>query len=158
MQDNQLQHFPDISPHPQLTALLLDSNQLCSISPATDGDSSTALPPHHSCLQTLSLANNQLTSLCGQIGASTCHDQLANTRGPVACSSSNSGADDSNNSAHIAAGSAPQQLSSWLPCLQVLRVSGNQLCDLSGLQNCSHLQLLDVSRNKLTSLQVGRYM
>jgi hypothetical protein len=45
-------------------------------------------------------------------------------------------------------------ISSWLPGLQVLRLSGNQLQDLCGLEGCTNLRVLEVSRNQLTDLQV----
>jgi hypothetical protein len=45
-------------------------------------------------------------------------------------------------------------LSSWLVSLTELKLSGNLLADLSGLQGCSCLRVLDASRNNLTGLQV----
>lgn len=45
-------------------------------------------------------------------------------------------------------------LVAWLPDLQVLQLSGNQLKDLNGLEGCANLRVLDVSRNQLTDLQV----
>eukprot|EP00775_Hariotina_reticulata_P009347 gene9347-9510_t len=44
-------------------------------------------------------------------------------------------------------------LSSFLVALTELKLSGNLLSDLSGLQGCSCLRVLDVSRNKLSCLQ-----
>lgn len=140
VQDNQLQQLPDICCHQRLTCLLLDSNKLSSITPAAisrpDNSSSSggsAMRQPHSVLQTLSLTINQLTSICSGVG------------GPSSSSSSD----------WRLAGWSAQGLSLWLPGLQTLQLSGNQLSDLHGLQGCSNLRVLDVSRNHLTDVQVS---
>jgi Leucine-rich repeat (LRR) protein len=130
MQDNTLAELPSLTSHLRLITLLLDSNHIKQLnfagSSSSSGASKQPEPVQH-CLQELSLANNQLTSL-----------QLSYR----------------DTSRHLTPQSSTLQLASWLVCLQVLRLPGNQLRDLAGLQGCSSLRQLDVSRNKLTCLLV----
>lgn len=182
LQDNQLQSFPDISCHPQLTCLLLDSNKLSSIVPPSVHSYSTSTScsrdaggvqhqqqqlAQHSCLQVLSLASNRLTSIvCGGSGPSAAPAKAhaitkggsARTVKAVEHSTSSNGSNGDSSSSSGSRQSSLRRLhhsiSSWLPGLQVLRLSGNQLQDLCGLEGCTNLRVLDVSRNQLTDLQV----
>jgi Leucine-rich repeat (LRR) protein len=126
--------------------LLLDSNKLGSILPTpSSSSSSSACTPcqPHSALQTLSLTNNQLTSIvCSS-------SSPAHSREPAHATSSSS----CGSSAPVRC-STLQGLSSWLLGLQTLKLCGNQLRDLCGLESCCSLRALDVSRNQLTDLQV----
>jgi Leucine-rich repeat (LRR) protein len=120
---------------------------LSSITPAANSrpsnSGSSSMRPPHSVLQTLSLTNNQLTSICSGLS------------GPSSSSSVVSGAGQAGgNNGWRVAGWRDQGLSLWLPGLQTLLLSGNQLPDLNGLQGCSNLRVLDVSRNHLTDVQV----
>lgn len=173
-QDNQLQSFPDISCHPQLTCLLLDSNRLGSIAPtpshsngASDGSNGGAgvllqqQLLQHTCLQVLSLTSNHLTSLCGSCSAapvqatpSHCSATGVETKASNGGSSNGGSTRDSSCSRPGSRVGLHHSISSWLPALQVLRLSGNQLQDLCGLEGCLNLRVLDVSRNQLTCLQV----
>jgi hypothetical protein len=128
-----------------LTSLLLDSNHIKQLtyagsSSSKHNNSHELQQPQQSqqhCLQELSLANNQLSSLRLSCNGSS------NQCGPPS-QQLNGGSSSS----------STLQLASWLVCLQVLRLPGNQLRNLAGLQGCSSLRQLDVSRNKLTCLQV----
>lgn len=172
LQDNQLQELPDISHHPHLTSLQLDSNQLRHIVPAagwslncSSSSSSGAggigqgsvgvLLQQHSCLQTLSLANNSITSICASSAAQH-SSSSAHGAGPTLSRSNTT--TTSSSSSRGPPGSMLPGLSSWLVGLQTLRLPGNQLQDLTGLEGCSNLTKLDVSRNQLTCLQVRTYV
>jgi Leucine-rich repeat (LRR) protein len=139
LQDNKLQQLPDLSSHPHMTALLLDNNRLQCLLPHAhdaewpDGSSSSSAAPHTS-LQLLSVTNNQLTSLVDmprQLQQQP-QQQPQQPQQPMAC------------------------VVAWLPVLTVLALSGNGLREVDALAGCSRLRHLDVSRNQLTSLQVGR--
>jgi hypothetical protein len=141
-QDNRLDVLPDISCHPQMTSLLLDNNSLTRLLPpagassssSSSGGSSTA----HARLQVLSVINNQLSSLVapgGGSSSSATNDAPSNATKPVTLAQS-------------------PRVAAWLPGLAVLRLSGNTLRGLSGLQGLSSLRHLEVSRNRLTSLEV----
>jgi len=161
MQDNHLQHLPDISCHPQLTALLLDSNLLSEVAATAARSSSggACMPLEHRRLQILSLTSNHITSLCScavllspmQQATATACNTCSSHNGTSSSSSSSSGGGSGSSGSCVP---GTMLLSSWLPCLQVLRLSGNQLCSLAGLQGCSSVRTLDVSRNHLTDLQV----
>lgn len=145
LQDNMLGHWPDITCHPQLQSLLLDNNKIRQLSVLSSSNNSGAgsrelhcqpLQQHIS-LQTLSLANNELTSLMLEAAS-------ASSPPPTA----------GDNSASSSVPTVVCALSSYLPNLQVLSIPGNQLSNLSGLEGCRSLRQLDISRNKLTNLQV----
>jgi Leucine-rich repeat (LRR) protein len=143
VQDNALTELPSLASHPWLTSLLLDSNHIKHLNNAGSSSSSKhgrlhELQPvgiQQHCLQELSLANNQLSTLLLSSSSGSYHG------GPPSQQISSSS-------------SSTLQLAGWLVCLEVLRLPGNQLRDLAGLQGCSSLRQLDVSRNKLTRLQV----
>jgi Leucine-rich repeat (LRR) protein len=98
------------------------------------------------------LANNSITSICAGSTAAMQSSTAAHGTGHPPSGYSSSSCNSSGSLGFRLSG-----LSSWLVGLQVLRLPGNQLRDLAGLEGCSSLTQLDVSRNQLTCLRVRVY-
>lgn len=137
-----LEQWPDLSYHPQLMTLLLDNNRIKQLVLLGSSSSSKGPQQQHTSLQTLSVASNQLRSLMLVVAAT------GTARPPAGAAAAGT--------ASVGPAAAVCGLSSYAPNLRVLRLAGNQLTDLNGLEGCRGLSHLDVGRNKLTSLQVLR--
>jgi hypothetical protein len=158
-QNNCLAEAPPVASLPRLRRLYLDANCLRSAAPQA-----AAAAAASGALHTLSLAHNQIESLEAPAAGGVCGLGSSSDAEPAAaqCGGGGGPGRPPGREHFPLAGRRPcigggggGVAAWWGPGLEELRLAGNRLTSLRELEGCARLRVLDVGRNRLTSLEVG---